>query len=314
MKLLLSSALLGLAWFALLNLIGSGAAHVLARVVTRRRGVRPGTLLAVRLLPAMVSSLFVVTMFLPAHWRFEPAARDESFGVVLGSLAMLGLALLLRSTGRAVSAVWTDYRLGVLACRAAVPLDGGALEVRGFPGVSLAGILRPTILVGSETVAALTRAELDAAISHERAHRQSRDNLKRFLMFCAPDLFGWSAAARDLEDRWRAEAECQADAQAVDGDDRRALVLASALVKVARVMRRGADFRPSPAWSAFHLAALLETRVRRLTAGRALAAAGGGRLWRGLAVAAIGLSVAVWLSDGSYLLHIVTESMVTHLP
>jgi len=312
-KLLVSSLLLGLAWFALLNVLASTVAWALAHVVLRRN-VRPETLLAVRLMPALMSATFVVAVFLPAHLRFEPAAREESFGFLLGSLAALGAVLLSRSLWRAISAAWNDYRLAAFARRGAVPLDAGALEVRGFPGVSLAGILRPTILVGSDTVAALTPAELDAAICHEQAHRRSRDNFKRFLMFCAPDLFGWSATAREVEDRWQAEAECQADARAAGGDDRRALVLASALVKVARLTSRSTAVLPSPAWSAFHLAALLETRVRRLTAGRAPADAGSGRLWRGLLVAAVGIATAAWLSDGSYALHQVTESMVTHLP
>jgi hypothetical protein len=312
-SLLFSSVLLGLAWFALLNVIASTAAWVIAHAVLRRN-VRPATLLALRLMPALLSATFVLALFLPAHLRFEPVGRDESFGFLLGSLAVFGGVLLLKSGWLALSAVWTDYRLGMLARRAAVQLDAGALEVRGFAGVSLAGILRPTILVGSEAVAALTPAELDAAIRHEQAHRRSGDNFKRFLIFCAPDLFGWSARARQVEERWQAEAECQADARAVGGDDRRALVLASALVKVARLTRRSPAVMPSPAWSAFHLAGLLETRVRRLTAGGAPSDAGSGRLWRALVLAAVAVAMAAWLSDGSYALHVVTESMVTHLP
>jgi hypothetical protein len=133
-------------------------------------------------------------------------------------------------------------------------------------------------------------------------------------------VFGWSTAARDLEARWLAEVECQADARAVGGDDGRAVLLASALVKVARLTRRPGPVVASPAWSALHLAALLETRVRRLTAARAAAQVGSGRI-SGLLVfttlttlTAVGLSMAAWLSDGSYVLHLVTESMVTHLP
>ena len=90
--------------------------------------------------------------------------------------------------------------------------SSGAFEIGGLPGVSLAGIWRPRILIGSEALSALTPAELDVAISHEVAHQRSQDNLKRFLMFCAPDLFGWTRVARQLEERWQAEAECEADA------------------------------------------------------------------------------------------------------
>ena len=314
MNLLLSSVLLGLAWFSALNLLTSALLWPFARLLARREPVGANTLLAVRLLPAVVSCSFVTAFFLPAHWRFEPRGSDESFGVLLGMLAAVGLAVLGRSAWRAAATAWVDHRLRSLARQAAVPLQAGALEVPGFQGVSLAGILRPTILVGTETIAALTPAELDAAIAHEIAHRRSADNFKRFLMFCAPDVFGWSTAARNLEERWVAEAECQADARAVDGDDRRALILASALVKVARLTRRPGALMPLPAWSAFHLAALLERRVRRLTAGAAAAQPGGGRLWGGVALTVAGLAAGAWLLEGSYVLHLVTEAMVTRLP
>ena len=129
-------------------------------------------------------------------------------------------------------------------------------------GVSFFGIWRPTILVGSEARAALTPDELDLAISHEIAHRQSLDNLKRFMMHVAPDLFGWTGVARELEERWQTEAECEADASAAGGDGQRAVLLASALVKVARLGGMGHLRSPSPAWSAFHVPTLLELRVR----------------------------------------------------
>src|SRR5262249_19691951 len=155
-----------------------------------------------------------------------------------------------------------------------------AFEVGELPGVSLAGILRPRILIGSATLAALTSDELDVAISHEVAHRRSRDNFKRFLIFCAPYVLGWLPAARWLEDGWQAEAECLADALAVGGDEMRAVVLASALVKVARLTRPASVPLASVAWSAFHVPTLLELRIRRLVSGDVLMPAAGAGVWR----------------------------------
>jgi hypothetical protein len=132
-------------------------------------------------------------------------------------------------------------------------------------------------------------------------------------MFCAPDVFGWSRAARRLEDRWQAEAECQADANAVMGDETRAIVLASALVKIARLTGRRLALQ-SPAWSAFHVPTLLEVRVMRLVGGGPSAAAARGLIWFSDAALAIGVLACVWLLDLSYPLHQVTEAMVTHLP
>ena len=153
-------------------------------------------------------------------------------------------------------------------------VDHQVLELKGLRGISLAGIWQPKIFIGPEALAALTPAELDLAIAHEIAHRRSNDNLKRFAMCCAPDFFGWTSVARRLEQQWQAEAECDADAHAVRGDDGRAIALASALVKVARLERVGGLRAASPAFSAFHVPTLLELRVRRLVADSALPSAG----------------------------------------
>ena len=206
------------------------------------------------------------------------------------------------------------------------------MEIGGLPGVSLAGIWRPRILIGSEARSALTPAELDVAISHEVAHQRSQDNLKRFFLYCAPDLFGWTRVARQLEERWQAEAECEADAAAVMGDSERAVVLASALVKVARLGCAGTSHQLSRAgtagtaawtspwippwkmWSAFHVPTLLEMRVRRLVSSRAVPPVATRRLAWSSATLGLGIPVGLWLSGFSSTLHLVTEVMVTHLP
>ncbi|HET7219018.1 MAG TPA: M56 family metallopeptidase [Vicinamibacterales bacterium] len=314
MRLVLSSALLAAFWFAVANVIASAIAWVAARVIDARGRNDAGLLVAIRLMPAAAAIFFATALFLPAHWLYEPAESEEAFGVAMSVLAAFGAALMMRSAWRALTVVSQDLRVASLTRRSATPLDAGAYQVRGLHGVSLAGVLRPTILVGSAAVEALTPAELDAAIAHEIAHQRSRDNLKRFLMHCAPDLFGWSAAARRIEQAWQAESECEADARAVRGDERRAVVLASALVKVARLTRRPGVIVPSPAWSAFHVPTLLETRVARLVSGRLDAARGFRSVWCGIAAAAFGVPAAVWTLNLAYPLHLVTEALVSRLP
>jgi Zn-dependent protease with chaperone function len=316
MRLILSSVLLGLAWFAAVNILVTPIAWMLARTALQRKGASGASaLFAIRLLPSIASCLFVFALFLPAHWRFEERNTQESFGILIASLAALGLALFGRSVWRAIRVSWNGYRLASLARKSASRLvSPGAFEVAGVPGVSLAGILRPQVLIGSEALRALTPAELDVAISHEIAHRRSGDNLKRFVMFCAPDLFGWLPAARQLENQWLAEAECQADDHAVMGDDTRAVALASALVKVAQLRCRAGLVLQSAAWSAFHVPTLLETRVRRLVSEPLTAPARSRRQWGSVAAVAIAVPLGVWLLGFSHTLHVVTEAMVTYLP
>lgn len=314
MRLLFSSLLLGSAWFAAIAVATVPVAWLLARVALRRSRTSAAGLLGVRLFAGAVPASFVLTIFMPTHWRFEPAQADETFGFVLGGLALVGALIVGRSLFRAAGLLWSDRRLAAVTTHVASPIGDGAYEVRGLPGVALAGILHPRVIVGSDALAALTPAELDVAISHEVAHQRSRDNLKRFLIACAPDLFGWTRTARDLEARWQAESECQADAFAVRGEGERAAVLASALVKVAKLTQRRVAVMQSPAWSAFHVPSLLETRVRRLVGGPLAAPASVGRLWRGAAIVVAAAAVAAGCSDFSYALHEVTESFVATLP
>jgi hypothetical protein len=314
MRLALSSVLLACFWFAVANLVVSAIAWIAARIAETRERPGAGLLIAIRLMPAASAIFFAGVLFLPAHWVYEPSGSDEMFGTAMSLLAVLGAALVARGGWRALRAVSQDLQLASLTRQSATPLDGGAYQVRGVHGVSLAGVLQPRILVGTAAVEALTAAELDVAIAHELAHQRSRDNLKRFLMHCAPDLFGWSATARRIEARWQAESEREADARAVRGDERRAVVLASALVKVARLTRRPGAIVPSPAWSAFHVPTLLEARVTRLVSGRLEAARGFQPSWRAFAAAALAIPAAVWTFNLSYSLHLVTEALVSRLP
>ena len=319
MRLLLTITLLGLAWFAAVNLAASAIAWVAARTIVRRRWQpHPDWLLAIRLFPACAATFFVAVVFLPAHLRFEPSESDEAFGRLLLTLTAVACAAMWRAASRAAAvgtvALRTRRTLALLPSALAGRGVRDAYEVERFAGLSLAGVFRTRILVGSEARRVLTPEELGVALAHEHAHRAACDNVKRCAMFCAPDFFGWTAAARALEQRWRADAECRADARAVAGDERRAVQLASALLKVARLATRGNESLVSPVWSTFHEPVLLEARVRRLVSGEALAAPST-RLTRPVVVAS--LLVLAWLGSSAAAaeqIHRATEALVHLLP
>lgn len=313
-----NALVLSLAWFATVNAVVSAAAWCLARpLADGRLAHRPGALLGLRLLPAGASSLFVLAIFVPAHWRFEPRGIDESFGSGVYAIAAVGALLALRSAVRIASVAAAGWRLR--ACTALPRIasaDAGATEVyevQGLAGVSLAGVVRPRILVGPAVRVTLTSGELNAAVAHEQAHRAARDNVKRFVMFCAPDFFGRSSAARAIEDQWRAAAEWQADARAVRGDQSRAIDLASALVKVARLTTAASSSLTSPAWSTLHEAPLLETRVHRLVAGDAPAAGECGRGWMAVVVLLLAATIAAGTAAAAAV-HQLTETLAHFLP
>lgn len=307
---LYNAGLLALAWFAAANAVLSIAAWGLWTSGLWRPGGADG-LLALRLLPAAGSALFTILLFAPAHWRFEPRGTDEAFGGGIHVLASTGAWLIGLAAWRFVQAAGASRAIGrcdalprIVACGAEV------YEVEGLNGVSLAGVLRPRIFVGGAVRRALTPAELEAAVAHELAHDTFRDNWKRLALACAPDFFGRTLPARQIERQWSALAECRADARAAAGDPARAAHLASALVKVARL---GVSRPLSPAWSTLHDEPLLAERVQRLvsddTPGVPAPTRRSAAVFGAAALAAVMLGA--WLGPH---LHALTESLAHLLP
>jgi Zn-dependent protease with chaperone function len=312
LTLLVSSVWLGLAWFAVVNAMACVVAWLVARRLLKWGRCLPTAphLLAIRLGPAIVAAVFTVLVFLPVHWRFEPLDSDESFGFVVRGLALVSGALLVRAGWRAYRALRQSAALQSLVMPTLGRAGDRAYVSDRHEGISLAGVFRTRVIVGSEACARLTPAELDVAIAHERAHERSRDNLKRLAMCCAPDFLGGTGIGRRLEAAWRAAAECQADALAVAGSETRAVDLASALVKVARVTSDSPTAVRPPVWSTFHEAPLLETRVRRLLNREPSAEIGRHRLSLSCVMAAVAGSI--WMSG--HQLHWLTETLVRWLP
>jgi hypothetical protein len=311
---------LTLAWFAAANLIASAVTWPLAAALRRRSShrvtrSRAQVLVAVRLLPAVVSVVLALGLFLPEHWASEAREGSEEFGAVLWALAMVGAALLGASVWRVSKALHSCRRLRQSWSGGSTG-DGCIVNDVSLPGISLAGILKTSVVVGRPVREALTGQELEVALAHELAHRDARDNVKRFAMFASPDFLGYTGAGRQLERQWSADAECLADAQAVRGDSSRAALLASALVKVARLAGAATAGRTPdvPLWSTFYQSALLEMRVRRLVGGPVVLPAAS-RIVPVAAFAAVSaLVIAAWAENLPRLMHFTTEALVRLLP
>ena len=311
MDLVARSTVLSLAWFAAVNAMASVASALAARAAVRVNASAPRILLGIRLFPAIASLVFAGAMFPPAQWALEPRDADETFGVAWFALAVVGAMLLIRSINRAISIDTVCRRLG----RHGRPFATRPIEVQevdDVPGVSLAGILKPRILIGPRIVAELSGPELDVAIAHEVAHLGAFDNFSRWCMLCAPDFLSGSAIAGRLEERWREAAECCADSRAVQGDTGRAVDLASALIKVARLSANWSGRLPAPSWSTLHDSVLLELRVRRLVSGRLPPAEPLPSRLRTMGLGLGGLIVAIPLLAET--IHRVTEMLVGALP
>ena len=189
-----------------------------------------------------------------------------------------------------------------------------ALEVDGFNGLSVAGILFTKILVGAAARRTLTDAELDVALAHEHAHQRAWDNLKRFAVFCAPDFLGLSEGGRRLEQSWNAAVECLADARAVAGDATRAVNLASALVKVARLVEESPNHSESVVWSSLYQQCLLEMRVRRLVSGAVTPGPVRLPIVSLATASAVTTLAALWIAAVPHDIYRLTEALIRLLP
>jgi len=124
-----------------------------------------------------------------------------------------------------------------------------------YPVVAVAGVLRPRLLIDCRVLESCSAEELRAIGDHECAHVKNHDNARRLLI--AACIGSHSAAAQ----QWRYAAEVAADARAAIDPDR-AVVLAGALIKIARLAAIGPP--PSIPFAAIHDGGSLEIRVQRL--------------------------------------------------
>ncbi len=240
---------LALTWFLLAAALLSLAAATLgARLAGRaHRAVTPAphAWFALRLCPSVGALGFVAVAFVPSYWRFEPRDAIEAFDVTLSLCALATLSLCVLGAARGVIAFRAVSRRTRDWLQTATPMSAcqtGAARVPAFviptpaPLMALVGIIRPRVFVSAQLAAALTADELAATIAHELAHWRAADNLKRLAIRVAPDLLGGTSAADAIERRWASAAELSADHRGTSGDAARRCTLASALVKVARLM------------------------------------------------------------------------------
>jgi beta-lactamase regulating signal transducer with metallopeptidase domain len=198
-------------------------------------------LFAVRMLPFTLTLLAVLAFCIPSYLWLEPEASGEKVGFVCFLMAVLGAAIWTLAIVRVVHAVRGTARY-LHRCER----HGKQIKMPGetapalllkdkSPVLAVAGVVRPRLVISRRVMRGLTAEQIDAALNHERAHRASGDNLKRFFILLAPDVLPFMRGFVTLEQRWAKAIEWAADDQASAGDPRRALSLADALVKVAKM-------------------------------------------------------------------------------
>ena len=237
------------------GLVVAAAAPSAVRAAQRMRARRAaGFLLALRLLPAALALLLVAGLCVPSYLLLEEEANAEEVGSLCLAAAILAVCLWSASLARGVrgAALSARYARDLERMGSGSTLPGARQTVwvvnSSAPLLALTGVFRPRLVISRLVVEALSNGQLRAALRHEEAHDDSRDNLKRLLMLLSPGLLpGWYGF-HGLERGWSRFAEWAADDSAVAGDPCVSLSLAAALVRMARM---GGVPTPAPLSSSF---------------------------------------------------------------
>ena len=265
-------------------------------------------LFTLRILPAVIAAIVTFAFTVPSFLLLEPRNAEENVGtlpILLGAACcVLFLAGVLRTvraqreTSRMIGQ-WLDGSTLLEPC-ATVPVFQTSKDA---PGMTVAGVRDPKVLISEAAVAMLTPAELRTALKHEVAHVRFCDNLKRLLFRLAafPGMGG-------LERAWSEEAELAADDAAVSSPSE-ALDLAAALIKVSRLapVACGTELVSG----LLHSSTALRKRVERLCSWRTSPVSRKPNWWLVMPPAVLSLAGVV-VSYNSVLtqLHVLTEWLV----
>jgi beta-lactamase regulating signal transducer with metallopeptidase domain len=190
----------------------------------------------------------------------------ERLSLLCFTAALLGLAIWGISIAQTVRGLTRSVRLirefEIASHEIYLPGEPSPALVisHGPPIFAMCGIVHPRLVFSRDVQLALTAKEFDVTIRHERAHRNSGDNLKRLLLLLAPEISPFSRCFRDLEDAWVKMSEWAADDEATLGDPLAAIALAEAIIRVARLGVRA----PSPICASLVADTSFSVRVVRL--------------------------------------------------
>ncbi len=235
--LLTFNAAMSLVTSAIWRLIHSKAKHWPARTQAQ-------TIFALRVIPGCLAIVCVVTLFVPAFLAHEPR-QSENVSWKLAGLAFVSVAGLLLALWRGLAAWITTRNLITNWLRNSEPINLPQVPIPAFqlkhpfPVIAIVGVSRPRLFIADHLLASLTPEELSAAIAHECGHLFARDNLKRVLLRLCRDMLTLVPCGRTLDQEWMAASEVAADDFAARNSSEEALDLASALVKIARLIPAG---------------------------------------------------------------------------
>ena len=228
------------------TMIAAGVGR-LCRPLLRKCSARTAAeiLFVMRIGPPVIAIISIVAFMIPSYVIYEPHGTKEVVSWKLGFLATLsaigvGLAITrgLRSwlATRSLVKSW-------LADSTTIALQGINIPTfvfrHSFPIVAVVGAFRPRLFIADQVLESLSAEELGATIAHEYGHLAARDNFKRAVMRVSRAALLLIPCGRSLDRAWSEASESAADEHAAQQSSFVALNLASALVRIARMIPKG---------------------------------------------------------------------------
>ncbi len=271
-----------------INALASVAAAAVWRFIERplqtcSARTRAEVLFAIRVGPPALALISVTLFLVPSYLRYEPYTTAEVVSKKLATLAILSVIGVTLALWRALrsSLATRSLRREWLSNAVQIRLSGIGIPTfriaNSFPIIAVVGTIKPRLFIAEHVLERLSEEELSAAIAHECGHLAAHDNFKRSLLRACRDVLMIVPCGRSLDRAWAEAAECAADEHAAQQNAETALNLASALVKIAKMVPVGA--RASVPMAAF-LVGIEETRGVKARVRRLLEIASGGRRGR----------------------------------
>jgi Zn-dependent protease with chaperone function len=216
---------------------------------TLRPDTRANIILVLRTAPFAIAAVFAVAFVAPAFLLFEPLVSDETVGYKLAAIAVISAIGMAAAAMRIFASWWQTRRLTREWLISASPLTVDGVNIptftieHPFPVLAIVGVFRPRLFIADQVLRGLEMVELKASIAHELGHIAGRDNFKRVFLRLCGDLLVFPFA-RSFDRVWSEASEIAADESAARcGDANSALDLASALVKIGKMVEKGSVYR-----------------------------------------------------------------------
>jgi len=228
------------------TLAAAGLARACKRILWRCSArTRAEILFVMRIGPPVIAIVAIAAFMIPSYLKYEPYSTKETVSLKLGILAgisAVGVAL----------AFWRGLRSWVATrsllkqwLNASTPIHLDTITVptfvldHSFPIIAVVGAIRPRLFIARHVLDTLSEEELAAAIAHEYGHLAAQDNFKRSVMRISRAALLIIPCGRWLDRTWSEASESAADEYAAQRSAQVALDLASALVRIARMIPKG---------------------------------------------------------------------------